>query len=88
MTIVFPTRGQVKSPAGIRINGVKYVATTFDDDEGAAYLKSDDGGACAIKTNQCILVGTYNTKKDKKQTSGNCFNDVAKLAKSLRDAGY
>ena len=76
------------SGAGIRLNGVKYVVTTFDEDEGAAYMKSDDGGACAIKTNQCILIGTYNSKTHKGQCAGNCNNDVAKLAKGLRDAGY
>lgn len=51
-------------------------------------MKSDNGGACAIKTAQCILVGTYDSKKNTKQCAGNCNNDVAKLAKGLRDAGY
>lgn len=67
---------------------MKYVVTTYDADESAAYLKSEEGGACAVKTVQCILIGTYNTKKNVKQTAGNCNNDVAKLAKGLRDAGY
>lgn len=85
---VFKTKGQVSSKAGIRIGGVKYVTTTFDADENAAFLKSDNGGACAVRTNKCILIGTYDTKANPAQTSGNCNNNVAKLAKTLRDAQY
>lgn len=85
---IFKTKGQVASKAGIRLNGVKYVVTTFDEDESAAYMKSDDGGACAIKTTQCILIGTYNSKANKKQCAGNCNQDVAKLAAALKSSGY
>jgi hypothetical protein len=88
VTLVFKTKGQVTSKAGVRINGVKYIVTTFDEDENAAYMKSDEGGATAIKTAQTILVGTYNSKKNNKQCQGNCNQDVARLAKALRDAGY
>lgn len=86
--IVFKTKGQVTSKAGIRLNGVKYIVTTFDEDENAAYMKSEVGGATAIKTAQTILIGTYDSKKNSKQCQGNCNQDVARLAKALRDAGY
>ena len=76
------------SKAGIRLNGTKYIITTFDEDENAAYMKSDEGGCCAIKTTQCILIGEYNSKKNSKHCAGNCNQDVAKLAKALREAGY
>lgn len=51
-------------------------------------MKSDHGGACAIQTNQCILIGTFDSKVNPKQCIGNCNQDVAKLAKGLKDAGY
>jgi len=88
LNLVFATKGQVSGKAGIRINNTKFIITTFDDDENAAYLKSDVGGACLVKTKQCILVGIYNTKANPKQTSGNCNNDVAKVAGGLLAHGY
>ena len=51
--------GKVTNPAGLRLNGQKFFIVVYDKDSSTMYLKKEKGGACAVKTNKTIVIGTF-----------------------------
>jgi len=54
-------KGVAKDPAGVRINGEKYMTVRFDGDSKIWYLKKNKGGACICVTTQTILFGSWHS---------------------------
>jgi len=57
---------------------------TIRADNRSIYGKKGASGYCAVKTNQCVLVGVYNESIQ----PGQCANTVEKLADYLIENGY
>jgi len=68
--------------SGVHLNGEKYM--TIRADNRSIYGKKGATGYCAVKTNQCILLGIYNESIQ----PGQCANTVEKLADYLIENGY
>eukprot|EP00518_Triparma_eleuthera_P003906 CAMPEP_0182462044 /NCGR_PEP_ID=MMETSP1319-20130603/6441_1 /TAXON_ID=172717 /ORGANISM="Bolidomonas pacifica, Strain RCC208" /LENGTH=152 /DNA_ID=CAMNT_0024661417 /DNA_START=43 /DNA_END=501 /DNA_ORIENTATION=- len=88
--VSFMTTG-VKPAAGFRVNGTKYMvlrsgAEVAEGISFAVYGKHAKTGLCAVKTAQCIIVGTYN--EDNGQTGGACNTAVENLARYLIENGF
>ena len=55
------TGNRMPSAAGIRIGGVKYVMTSYDQSCNLAMLsKAGGGGTCIMKTKNAIVIGIWN----------------------------
>ena len=67
---VFSSKGKTNPTGGIRINGVKYYLTNFDDEKNIVYLKSSGGGAAVAKSNLGFVVGTFDSSKKLTNFSG------------------
>ena len=79
-------RGIVPSPPGIWINKETYHLIRWDDDLNMATLKSAKGGAAVMRTNKCIIVGTWVKQGDKR--AGDCNMEVARLGESFLGVNY
>ena len=79
-------KGLVDTPPGIWINNMRYYLVRWDDDLNAASLKTNNGGATVMKTNKCIIVGTW--ASDVNQGQGNCNQQIFKLGESFLSVGY
>eukprot|EP01017_Pseudomicrothorax_dubius_P001706 TRINITY_DN0_c614_g1_i7.p1 TRINITY_DN0_c614_g1~~TRINITY_DN0_c614_g1_i7.p1 ORF type:complete len:149 (+),score=34.57 TRINITY_DN0_c614_g1_i7:55-501(+) len=81
----FNNRGIItSSPAGLRVSGKKWKAVRYDPELNMLYLKIEKGGACAVKTNQTIVFGTY----DGEGGVGACNKVVEGLATLLKGSGF
>ena len=60
---VFNSMGKTTPSGGIRINGIKYYLTNFDDEKNIVYLKSSGGGAAVGKSNLGFVIGTFDSAK-------------------------
>ena len=79
-------KGIVPSPPGIWINNETYHLIRWDDELNIAYLKNSNGGAAVMKTNKCIIVGTWN--KDINKGAGNCNVAISQLGESFLSVDY
>lgn len=68
--------------SGLRLDDVKYMIMKAD--VRSVYGKKDYTGFCAVRTNQCILIGLY----DETIQPGQCANAVEKLADYLIENSY
>ena len=81
-----------KPKEGLRINGVKYMPLrtypkgSAEDGVPTIYFKKPKTGGCICMTNQCIIVGTFDEKKE--QTAAACNFAVEALARYLHTSGY
>ncbi|KAI8331959.1 profilin [Chlamydoabsidia padenii] len=67
---------------GVHLNGVKYLTLRADD--RSIYVKQGANGACIVKTNKALVIGTY---KEGIQP-GSCTKVVEGLADHLIGTGY
>ena len=79
-------KGMLPSPPGIWMNGKVYHLIDYRDDVDTAYLKTDKGGACVVKTNKLIIIGIWS--EDAKQNGGDCNDAVERLAENFKNSGY
>ena len=79
-------KGMLPSPPGIWMNGEVYHLIDYRDDVDTAYLKSEKGGACVVKTNKLIIIGVWS--KEAKQNGGDCNDAVERLAENFKNSGY
>lgn len=49
----------INTPPGIWLNGERYHLIDYRSDVNTGYLKSEQGGACVVKTNKLILIGVW-----------------------------
>ena len=61
-TVMAGTQGNRKgSEAGIRIANQKYMFVKHNPEDNSVYLgREGGGGACAVRTNQCVVIGVWN----------------------------
>eukprot|EP01015_Nassula_variabilis_P002254 TRINITY_DN1124_c0_g1_i3.p2 TRINITY_DN1124_c0_g1~~TRINITY_DN1124_c0_g1_i3.p2 ORF type:complete len:172 (-),score=39.85 TRINITY_DN1124_c0_g1_i3:174-689(-) len=93
-------RGQsrVASPAGVRVNNQKYFFVGYNREDpknpagSAVYLKREKGGLCIVRTNKCIVIGSWNSQlkqaNGKEQNPAECNCRVEGVGKSLLDNNY
>ena len=79
--------------AGIRLGGMKYVLTSYDQSCSLAMLaRFKGGGACVMKTKNAIVIGMWNKDlvmtNNSSQNQGDCAMQVEKVANKLKEAGY
>ena len=88
------TKGNRKgSEAGIRIANQKYMFITHNPENNSVYLgREGGGGACIVRTNQCIVIGVWNKaavmSNNKPQNAGDCNMMVEKMGEYLKASGY
>ena len=89
------TTGYVSSGSGLWLNGQKFMCVNYmanvETGGGVTYLKTKTGGACLVKTKQCILLGIWSAKNSAGapwQNPASCNGDVEELAAKLGTAGY
>ena len=81
------------SEAGIRIANQKYMFIKHNPENNSVYLaREGGGGACAVKTAQCLIIGVWNKagqmSNGKLQNAGDCNELVEKMAEYLKASGY
>ena len=79
--------------AGIRMGGMKYVMITHDQTAMLAIMsRQGGGGASVMKTNNAVVIGTWNKDavmtNNMNQSGGDCAMRVEVVAKQLKEAGY
>ena len=79
-------KGIVPSPPGIWINNQTYHLIRWDEELNVASLKSATGGATVMKTNKCIILGTWD--KNANKGAGNCNIAVVQLGETFLSVGY
>lgn len=88
------TKGNRKcGEAGIRIANQKYMFIKHNPENNSVYLaREGGGGACAVRTNQCLILGVWNKagvmSNKKLQNAGDCNELVENMAKYLSASGY
>ena len=88
------TKGNRKgTEAGIRIANQKYMFIKHNPENNSVYLaREGGGGACAVRTAQCIVIGGWNKaatmSNGKLQNAGDCNDLVEGMAKYLAASGY
>ena len=68
--------------SGLHLGDIKYMITKAD--VHSVYGKKDYTGFCAVRTNQCILIGLY----DETIQPDQCANAVEKLADYFIENSY
>ena len=63
---------------GIILGNVKYIFLKVDPGR-AVYFRNGGEGGIAVKTNKCVIIGTYNEGMD----SGDCCSVIEKFADQL-----
>ncbi len=77
----FKNEGIVPAPPGIFLNGKRYHMLVFREDKNVGYLKCSGGGACVVKTNTLIIVGTWSTEYNIiGRCAGNCNQVIEEIA--------
>lgn len=71
----------------------KYMLIKHNPENSSAYLgREGGGGACIVKTKQCIVVGVWSKAAEMSnkqlQNAGDCNELVERLAKYLAESGY
>uniref|UniRef100_A0A7S3PS96 Profilin n=1 Tax=Aplanochytrium stocchinoi TaxID=215587 RepID=A0A7S3PS96_9STRA len=92
-SIIVHVAETLKKPSeGLRINGVKYMPLrtypkgSSDDGLPTIYFKKPKTGGCICVLNQCIIVGTFDEKKE--QNASACNFAVESLSRYLFQNGY
>ena len=92
--VLAATSGNRKgSEAGIRIANQKYMFIKHNPENNSAYLaREGGGGACVIRTAQCVIIGVWNKaasmSNKQLQNAGDCNELVEKMAEYLKTSGY
>jgi hypothetical protein len=81
------------SEAGIRMANQKYMLIKHNAENNSAYLgREGGGGACIVRTKQCVIVGVWSKSAEKSnkelQTAGDCNELTERVARFLTESGY
>ena len=86
------TLGDMKSAVGLWVNGEKWQVVSNNEVANSVYFIKAGRGGCVTTTNQCMIVGLYDTSiKDNAgamQNKGTANQIVEELAEKLKGAGY